>query len=379
VGFLAGENLQPNRLEAEYRRLRQSSAEIVDLTCSNATAHGLLFPASILEQAAQRYFSARRYEPDAQGLLCARQAVASYYSCREPALDIRPEQVVITAGTSESYALLFSLLCDPGDDILGPQITYPLFEMFAAHARVNYRHYQSAPQEGIDGASFEQIFSPRAKAVLFVSPHNPTGCVVERASSAVQQTGIAVICDEVFADFPCRLRAVPPVSLFYTEQPVFLLNGISKMCALPDLKLGWIAMNGPACERFGERLAMLNDCFLSASTLTQSMLPEIISESRDFRAGLRAHVRENIGYALGRLAENSLIDTPLPDGGTFLFPSINAAIDEEDLAVELVRAGLYVHPGYFYGAETGVHLMISCIPKREVLSRGLDILLATLR
>src|SRR5262249_15064119 len=156
-------------------------------------------------------------------------------------------------------------------------VSYPLFEYLAAVHYVELRSYALDESRGwrIDPTSLRAQADERTRAVLLISPHNPTGMIVQAAQPALAALGLPVICDEVFAECTSRAPATPPLGALHPELRVFHLNGISKMFALPDLKLGWIALSGPAAARYGARLELLNDTFLSANALTQAMLPTL--------------------------------------------------------------------------------------------------------
>lgn len=379
TGFMAGEDLSPNRIEIA-RREANAGAGYIDLTSSNPTHQGLLFPPAVLRNAAQPYWSSRRYDPDAHGNLAARAAIATYYQSRTPALHIQPEDLFVTASTSEAYSLLFALLTEPGDNILAPAVSYPLFDYLAAIHHVQLRPYALDESRNwrIDPASLHAQADSLTRAVLVISPHNPTGTVIQTSVPSLTGLGLPVICDEVFAEFTAHGPAAAPFGALHPQLPVFHLNGISKMFALPDLKLGWIAPSGGANEIYGERLEFLNDTFLGANALTQSMLPALFEQGMPFVGEMREYIRSNLAMAMTKLAACPSIHARSPDGGYYLFPAVDGWDDEEELVVHLLKHGVLVHPGYFYGYEHGTHLMISCLTQPDLLSEGLDRLIAAL-
>jgi aspartate/methionine/tyrosine aminotransferase len=378
VGFLAGDDLTPNQIE--LARQRAAGSGYIDLTSSNPTHHGLLFPPDVLRRAAEGYWAARRYDPDPRGLPAAREAIRRYYAGRIPPLALDPDDIFITASTSEAYSLLFALLANPGDNVLAPSVSYPLFDYLAAAHHVELRPYALDEQRGwrMDPASLKLQADGRTRAVLAISPHNPTGMVVQGALPWLTALGLPVICDEVFAEFPYGAPAAPPFGAIYPELPVFHLNGISKMFALPDLKLGWVALSGPARGLYGERLEVLNDTFLSANTLTQTMLPTLFAEGEPFVEAMRAHFRANLDMALELLGQCAQIHAQPPDGGYYLFPAVDGWDDEEALVLHLLGHGVLVHPGFFYGYERGTHIMISCLTAPEQLRAGIGRLVGAL-
>ncbi len=371
-GFLSDADLTPNRIE----QARQRKGDYIDLTSSNPTHQGLLFPPDVLRVAAADYWNNRRYCPDPHGWLPAREVIAADYARRTPPLAVSPDDMFITASTSEAYSLLFALLTEPGDNVLGPDVTYPLFEHLAAIHHVELRTYRLDEAHGwrIDEDSLLAATDARTRAVLVVSPHNPTGMIVQQPLPALRQLGLPVICDEVFATFTYRASTSPPLGTLHPELPVFHLDGISKRFALPDLKLGWIALNEPAAARFGTRLEILNDAFLSANALTQFMLPTLFEQGQAFVQHMRDRLRAALDLALARLQRCPNVTVHPPDGGYYLFPQIAGWDDEEALVLELLERGVLVHPGYFYGCEQGVHLMLSCLTEPDQLRAGLDIL-----
>jgi aspartate/methionine/tyrosine aminotransferase len=376
-GFLAGSDLSPNSLERARLRLE---GHYIDLTSSNPTRHGHLFPAEILAAASAGYWPSRRYTPDSRGHLPAREAIAAYYASRSPASGISATSTFLTASTSEAYSLLFTLLAAPGDNLLAPSVSYPLFDLLAEARGIALKPYDLEEANGwaIDEDSLLAQTDARTRGVLIVAPHNPTGMIVERALPALTRLGLPVICDEVFAEFAYAKGRTPVFSALHPELPVFVLNGISKMFALPDLKLGWMGLNPVAEAAFGPRLEILNDTFLGASGLIQSMVPALFAEGLAFTRRMTQAVRANLDFALEALSASPRLRVRAPAGGYYLFPRVLGCDDEEALVLDLLEAGVLVHPGYFYGADAGCHLMISCLTVRSVLAEGLQRLVMAL-
>jgi alanine-synthesizing transaminase len=379
-GFLAGADLSVNRIE--QARQRASARGFVDLTSSNPTRQGLLFPPNILREAAGSYWEARSYTPDPRGATPARAAIARYYAERR-ATSCAADDIFITASTSEAYALLFALLAEPGDNVLAPNVTYPLFEHLAEVHHVELRSYDLEESRGwaIDGASLLAAADARTRAVLLVSPHNPTGMILQRPIAELNSLNLPLICDEVFAEFVHHAPRTPTISELHPALPSFTLNGVSKLFALPDLKLGWVAMNKASSTQYAGRLEILNDAFLSANSLTQHMLPALFEHGWGFVDAMRVQVNRQLGLALEILAQCPALDAREPDGGYYLFPRVRGWNDEEALVLHLLESGVLVHPGYFYGLdadESGAHIMISCLTEGSQLREGLRRLCAAL-
>ena len=367
----------PNPIE---QARRAAEGTYIDLTSSNPTQQGLLFPAATLGRAAAPYWASRVYEPQARGALPARQAIADYYAARTPALRLDPEAIFLTASTSEAYSLLFALLTVPGDNVIGPNVTYPLFQYLAELHHIELRTYDLDPENAwqIDEDSLRSAADQRTRAVLLISPHNPTGMVVQRPIAALRQLGIPLICDEVFAPFTLGVASIPPLGALHPQLAVFHLNGISKMLALPDLKLGWIALNPPALHAYAERLELINDTFLGCNSLIQAMLPTLLAEAEPFIAAMTARVRANVRHALARFATCPRIEAAQPDGGYYLFPRVHGCSDDEALTIALIQAGVLVYPGFFYDSTADCRIMISCLTEPAVFAEGVERLIGAL-
>lgn len=374
TGAFSDLDLTPNRIEHARRRL---AGRYIDLTSSNPTQQGLLFPPEVLRAAAEGFWETRRYEPDPKGSRRARETIAAYYAERMPgsARAPTPEHIFITASTSEAYSLLFALLSEPGDNVLGPDVTYPLFEHLAAIHHVELRPYvlDESRHWAIDGRSVERQTDARTRAILVISPHNPTGVV---ARAPIPGRALPIVCDEVFAEFAYAAPRAPAMFELHADRPVFVLNGISKMFALPDLKLGWIALNDAALAAYGERLELLNDTFLGANALAQFMLPALFERGLGFTRSMAARVRDSLDMALAALAGHPRIHAAPPDGGYYLFPRVDGWEDEEELVLHVLEHGALVNPGYFFNYGGPTRVMISCLTEPARLRDGLARLIA---
>ncbi len=377
-GVFSQLDLTPNRLTLA-RDARAAQGDLIDLTSSNPTTQGLIFPAEILAAAAASYWSTRCYHPDPHGDLAARTAVVEYYARRSPPLVLQPDDVFLTASTSEAYSLLFALLADPGDNLLVPNVTYPLFEYLAALRNLELRFYQLDEERNwrINARSLRRAVDERTRAIIIVSPHNPTGAIVDTPLATLDLLGIPVICDEVFAPFTYAVSDTPPLAALHPDLPLFTLNGISKLFALPDLKLGWIVLNRPA-RVFAPRLELLNDTLLGANALSQHLLPTLFAQGETFVRMMVDRVRANLTLALQRFTDHPRIHARPPAGGYYLFPAVDGWDDEERLALYLLERGVFVHPGYFYGEVPGCHIMLSALTEQTTFAVGVERLCAAL-
>ena len=274
-------SLEPNAVSRAVDAKRRSGAAILDLTETNPTNAGFEYPKDLLEPLA--HARALEYDPQPLGLWSARAAVAA--DCRRRDIVISADRVALTSSTSEAYALLFKLLCDAGDAVLVPQPSYPLFEHLTQLESVTAIPYalEFHGSWRIDLESLANAATDRVRAVLIVSPNNPTGSFLHRddleaISHLALARGWAIIGDEVFADYP--LDAAPNATKVLAGADVltFSLGGLSKSAGLPQLKLGWIGFGGPATT-VDEALAayeLIADTYLSVSTPVQAAAAELI-------------------------------------------------------------------------------------------------------
>lgn len=317
-----------------------------------------------------------RYDPDPRGALAARRAVAAYCEARGARCD--PDRILLTSSTSEAYAHLFRLLCDPGDEVLVPSPSYPLFEPLARMESVALASYRLRYDEAwrVDVDSLEALAGPRTRAVIVVQPNNPTGsCLSPAEADAVEsfcaERRIALIADEVFGDFGWREAMLP--SLLGRERALtFVLNGISKLCGLPQMKLGWIAVSGPgqAAARAYQGLEWIADLFLSVGAPAQVMLSGWLERRGEFQDAVRARIAENLSVLRGRVG----FDVLQGDGGwsaVLRFRSGTAAGASDAAAWALEERDVLLHPGHFYELEDR-DAVLSLIIDPERMREGID-------
>jgi len=373
-------NLSANAFAARLEAARAEGRTLLDLTEANPTRVGLAWPAAALAEALADPRAAR-YEPAPRGLPEARAAVAAYLSERGEAAD--PEAILLTASTSEAYAFLLKLLCDPGDEVLVPAPSYPLLDLLAELEAVRLVRYPLR-YDGTwhaDLAALEGALGPRTRAVVVVSPSNPAGHLLSTAERTALDRlcagrDLALIGDEVFAD-----TALAPAAgvLGVREALAFHLSGLSKVCGLPQLKLGWIAAAGPdrLVRPALERLEVIADAYLSVSGPVQLAAPRLLAGRETFLAPLRARLAAN------RAALAELRETPCgalgSGGGWSALLRVGETLDEERLCLDLLTHGVVVQPGFFYDFERNGHLVVSLLPEPEVFRAGLATVAARLR
>lgn len=373
-GFASDLEMYPNELETLRRELLSRGVVLRDLVSGNFVQNGITFPSDVLREGFVDYIDHRSYIPDSKGLLSAREAIANYYIARGWK-EFSADQVFITASTSESYSLLFSLLCDPGDNILVPVPSYPLFEFIARHSKVQLANYQlisnNDRQWMLDKKSFNSITN-RTRAVIVVSPHNPTGWICDEEIEHFFTLGIPLILDEVFSEFKLKSNSIDTKfdTISNEKIPICLLNGISKIFALPDLKLGWICLNRIAIELWGERLVFLNDTFLSANMPTQYVMPRLFDHGFLVTKKIRERIAINLEILRGILL-GSGFDVSYSGAGPMLIIRLPSKYLETAIVRKMLELGFLVHPGYFYDMERGEAIVVSLVTATCDLEAGM--------
>jgi alanine-synthesizing transaminase len=370
----------PNRLHRAIERLRASGTPLIDLTLSNPTAAGFDYPETLLTPLASS--AALRYEPAPLGLLRAREAVAA-------GMDVPPDRVVLTTSTSEAYSILFKLLCDADDDVLVPQPSYPLLEYLAPLDAVRPVPYTLEYHGGgwsIDIGSVRAAATDRTRALVVVNPNNPTGSYLKRReldalSEFCASRDIVLVGDEVFFDFPqADSRAPDVVRVIDQDAEVAVsLGGLSKAAGLPQLKLGWMVVNGPA-ERAAEvleRLEIICDTYLSVSTPVQVAAPALLEAGRQIRHTILERVRANAAALARAVSCHPSIEILAIEGGWYAVLRVPATRSEDDLVLELLNTdNVLVHPGYFFDFPREAFVVISLLPMPDVFEAGVHRLLA---
>ncbi len=352
---------------------------LLDLTLSNPTRAGLAYPDDLLAVLGDP--AALTYAPSPLGLEDARAAVAEIYQARGLALD--RERIVLTASTSEAYSFLFRLLCDPGrSDVLTPVPSYPLFDHLARLDGVGQRRYALEYHGAwtIDANSLDGAWTPETRAVLAVSPNNPTGSMLhshdadELVARCVARDA-ALIVDEVFFDYPLRGPLVEPPALHAPPCLVARLGGLSKTAGLPQVKLGWMALDGPpdlVVEAL-DRLELIADTYLSVSTPVQVAARALLAAAAPVRAAILDRIRANDATLRRMAGSSAAVSVLAADGGWSAVLRMPATGSEEDLVVDLLEHdGVVVHPGYFFDFPHEAFLVISLLPEPETFRRGVE-------
>jgi len=366
---------EPNALSLALRARRAAGLPVCDLTQSNPTLTDLPYDRARL-LAALGDARSLVYEPASFGLQSARGAVQELQ--RAAGFEISTEQIVLTSSTSEAYGFLFKLLCDAGDEVLIPRPSYPLFEHLAALEQVQVANYELAYDGAwhIDFDSLARARSAHTRAIVVVNPNNPTGSFLKRDElGRLLELGLPIISDEVFSSFARGADAQRVNSVLETDGAlVFALGGLSKLAALPQLKLAWLCAGGPK-PLLGEalsRLELIADTFLSPNTPAQHALPEILGARGPVERALNTRIAQN--FALLVQALEGTAATPLfLEGGWYAVVRLPALFSEAEWVLGLLeQEGVLTQPGFFYDFSQGAQLVLSLITEEAPFALGVS-------
>jgi alanine-synthesizing transaminase len=405
--------LARNQFTKALEEVRAGGARVLDLTVSNPTRAGLHFDErAILGALASP--RAMDYDPQSKGLLQAREAVAGYYRSAHEIRDLDAERIVLTTSTSEGYSFVFRLLCNAGDELLVPKPSYPLFEFLADLEDVRLVPYPLIYDHGwqMDFPSLEKAVTARTRGVVVVHPNNPTGSFVqggevEMLNSFCREHELAVIADEVFLDYGLKTSgakappqeepnrsaesAAPPKSeegdgrhrSFAGNQDVltFALSGLSKIAALPQMKVAWVVTGGPRdlAGAAMERLEVIADTYLSMNAPVQWAVPALLGQRENIQRQLLERVQENLRELDRQLAGQKACQRLKVQGGWYAVLRVPVTRSDEELAIELVREqSVLVHPGHFYDFPSDGYLVLSLITPRGEFAQGIGAVLKKL-
>lgn len=406
---------EESELALAHRQRLAAGLPVADLTASNPTRCGLNYHSDLLAPLTDPV--AFDYDPNAKGTLRAREAVCRYY--RDHGARIEPDCVLLTTSTSEAYGYLFKLLCDPGDAVIVPQPSYPLFDFLGQTEVVELESAPLVYDHGwqLDLEGLRRNITPRTKAVVLVHPNNPAGHFTklweaQELAALCRQHELALIVDEVFLDYGLdyrlddgldhRLHGQPgdaglsaklrdDRSSFTARDldvPVFIVSGISKVCGLPQMKAAWIAACGPGTEEALARLEVIADTYLSMNAPVQQALPVWLEARANIQAQIRARVCSNLAELDRALAAQRSSQAAGEDGvwvnrleiegGWYAILRIPATQPDERTARELLDLGVLVHPGYFFGMAESGWLVASLLTPASEFLHGISVLLGYL-
>ena len=397
-------NAEEAELAAAHRERLSRGLPIADLTASNPTRCGFEYPSNLLGPLSDP--AAFDYDPDPKGSLRARQAICRYY--QDQGASVEPWQVLLTTSTSEAYGYLFKLLCNPGDAVLVPQPSYPLFDFLATAEVVELVYAPMVHDFGwqLDLPGLRQKITESTRAIVLVHPNNPTGHFTKRNEAIelgeiCREYDLALIVDEVFLDYGLDPLLQPSDSMIREDRtsfatrgldvPVFIVSGISKICGLPQMKAAWIVALGPGSKTALDRLEILADIYLSMNAPVQGALPFWLDSRELIQEQIRNRVLLNLSALDRILATQSSSGTDIwlrdggvlanrlkVEGGWYAVLRIPAVQSDDATAKDLLDLGAWVYPGHFFGMRKSGWLVVSLLPRPDEFARGMDLLMTYL-
>jgi len=374
--------LDSNRFTLAHQQMLREGREVLDLTISNPTRTGFAFnETTILD--ALRNPKSLDYDPQPKGLRRSRETVAEYYKCGAgaPAREIDAENIVLTTSTSEGYSYVFRLLCNPEDEVLVPKPSYPLFDFLADLQDVRVVPYPLLYDHGwqIDLPTLEMAITPRTRAIVLVHPNNPTGSYVReeeqtRLNQLCREHNLALIVDEVFLDYAHDGR---PQHSFATNNDAFTftLSGLSKIAALPQMKLAWIVVSGSEKEATEamHRLEVIADTYLSLNAPVQLAAETLLKQRKKIQSQVMTRIRANLAELDRQLVQYTSCVRLLIEGGWYAVLRVPVTKSDEDLAIQLLfERSVLIHPGHFYDFPNDGYLVLSLITPEATFREGIS-------
>jgi alanine-synthesizing transaminase len=379
-------DLGPNAVAAAVERMRLSGRGFDDLTLSNPTQAAIDYPPNLLAPLGAP--SSLLYDPQPLGSTPARAAVAADYHRR--GVHVPSSHIVLTASSSESYAFLFKLLCDPGDSVLVPTPSYPLFEHLTRLEQVHALPYgtQYHGTWSLDLDDLRDTIERRTRAILVVSPNNPTGGWLKRDELTAllgfcAEHKLALIGDEVFCDYPIDPAPGAASSVLEREETVLTigLGGVSKSLGLPQVKLGWIALKGSGAlvQSALMRLELISDTYLSVSTPVQAALPWLFDAAEGVRRQIRNRVLHNYHVMQQLVSQVPSCQLLRAEGGWSAVLRVPHTMPEDQRVIQLLEEDrVLVHPGYFFDFPRDGYLVVSLLPRPDAFRSAIERVLGTL-
>lgn len=375
-------DLSPSPFFAELERAKAESAPFIDMTVSSPVKAGLPIDLDVAVDEGRAAFGC--WNPDAAGWKSAREAVVEYY--RERGGNFDAGQIILTASTSEAYSVLFKAFCDPGDIILTPMPGYPLLDTLAQLEHLECAPYfLSLKRENkkkipacagmTSGVDFRFILDTdslltapeKAKILLLVSPHNPTGHCVSRTEwnevvSFCEQRNLILVVDEVFGDYGFSddvRRSWTFLADSKPKCPIFWLNGLSKTVGSPQLKLGWMAFYAPdeQFEPIRAALEFVEDAYLSVSAPAQALARPLLASSAAYESRVKERLLQN-----WKTLREAFPSKYCPEVVGGWYATIRLGEDDEELTLRLLREKhVLVQPGFFFDFDEDGWVVVSLL------------------
>lgn len=376
---------EPNELSILINSKRKRGEYILDLTSSNPTKLNFKYDAKHIIKHFIDYRSLL-YEPDPKGIVSSREEVAKYYS--GIGKEVNVDDLFLVPSTSEAYSYLFKLLLDAEDEVVMPQPSYPLFEYLTRLDLGNVVYYPLIYdyRDGWvpDFAVLEKKITSKTKAIVIINPNNPTGSYIRESdykvfNSLSEKYNVALIVDEVFSDYEIEagenaLRTVAGCESNLT----FVLNGFSKMLALPQMKFGWILIQGneKLKDEAVQRLEVIADTYLSVATPIQYAAQRLFETRDKIQEEIMTRINRNYNLLKTKFLLNPDIKVMNCEGGwNAILNFENLLVPEDEFVLNLLdKKNVLIHPGYYYDFFTEGFAVISLLTETDVMERAIELI-----
>jgi alanine-synthesizing transaminase len=343
---------------AEARKVEATGRRVRYLNIGDPITFGFTTPPHLIEAVERAMRDGHNGYAPSVGILPAREAVAA--ECTRRGMPLDPDRVVITSGTSEGIELTLTALAGPGDDVLVPVPTYPLYTAVLAKIGARAVFYRTDPNRGWlpDVEHVRSLITPATRALVVIDPNNPTGATytpaIRRALVDIADDhNIPLLADEVYADLAFD-GPVPAIASVNPDAPVITFSSLSKAYLAPGWRAGWMAAG--RTERLDEVLGgvrKLADGRLCSTGPMEYAIAAALDGDRSHQQTFRAALRARAELTTRRLNNIDGISAIAPSAAFYSMPrvALPPGTTDEDYVLALLRAtGVLCVYGSGFGA-----------------------------
>jgi alanine-synthesizing transaminase len=343
---------------AEARKVEASGRKVRYLNIGDPIIFGFRTPPHMVEAVERAMRDGENGYAPSVGIPAAREAVAA--ECNQRGMPMSPDRVVITSGTSEGIELALTAMAGPGDDVLIPVPTYPLYTAVLAKIGARAVFYRTDPARGWqpDIEHVRSLIGPATRALVVIDPNNPTGATysAEARRALVQLAedhNFPLLADEVYADLAFD-GPVSALAAFNPEAPVITFSSLSKAYLAPGWRAGWMAVSGTArLDDVLSGIKKLADGRLCSTGPMEHAIVAALNGDRSHQQVFRDALRERAELTHSRLNAIDGISVVMPTAAFYALPKVELppGVTDEDYVLALLReTGVLCVHGSGFGA-----------------------------